>query len=211
MCIVPEGTPHAGGCLEDFYAGVCLRALSRMGATCPEGTPHAGGHRTPLLRRVRSLALVHVSASVFSLWFGLLATRQRPAAHDTESDDDDFRDAAGGAGSAAKKSPAFAQVPPKPGAKRRGKENHNAHDSDDDFKAAPSKKGKKEAAKAPGQRGIGSFFAKGAAKPAGGPAEKDGTMATAGRGASEAKQDLVLSDKGVIPHYIASQLKAHQV
>ena len=144
----------------------------------------------------------------------LSATRQRPAAHDTESDDDDFRDAAGTAGSAAKKPPAFAQVPPKSGAKRRGKEKHHAHDSDDDFKAAPSKKGKKEAAKAPGQRGIGSFFAKGAAKPTGrgsGPAENDRTVATAGGGTSEAKEDLVLSDKGVIPHYIASQLKAHQV
>jgi hypothetical protein len=145
-------------------------------------------------------------------WLG--TTRQRRAAHDTESDDDDFRDAAGGAGSAAKRPPGLAQAPPKTGAKRCGKENHHAHDSDDDFKAAPSKKGKKEAAKAPGQLGIGSFFAKGAAKPAGGPAVKDGTVASAGGGekkGEEAKQDLVLSDKGVIPHYIASQLKAHQV
>jgi hypothetical protein len=120
-------------------------------------------------------------------------------------------------GSAAKKAQIIVQNPPMTGAKRCGREKHHAHDSDDDFKAAPSKKGKKEAAKAPGQRGIGSFFAKGAAKPAGGqapagcPAEKVGTVATAGGGASEAKQDLVLSDKGVIPHYIASQLKAHQV
>jgi hypothetical protein len=39
-------------------------------------------------------------------------------------------------------------------------------------------------------------------------------VASAGGGekkGEEAKQDLVLSDKGVIPHYIASQLKAHQV
>jgi len=60
------------------------------------------------------------------------------SAHDTESDDDDFRDAAVSAGSAAKKPPALAQVPPKRGAKRRSKEKHDTHGSDDGLRLRPA-------------------------------------------------------------------------
>jgi len=155
-----------------------------------------------------------------------VARQQRPAAsHDTESDDDadDFQ-APGGVLRAAVKAPAAgAGLLPglKSGTKRQGKENRNGpggdSDDDSDFKA-PAKKarGKKEAAKGQ-QRGISSFFSKGGAGAAPSAAAKarvpisneDGSGGAGG--ASKAKQDLQLSDKGVIPHYIASQLQAHQV
>ena len=155
-----------------------------------------------------------------------VARQQRPAAsHDTESDDDadDFQ-APGGVLRAAVKAPAAgAGLLPglKSGTKRQGKENRNGpggdSDDDSDFKA-PAKKarGKKEAAKGQ-QRGISSFFSKGSAGAAPSAAAKarvpisneDGSGGAGG--ASQAKQGLQLSDKGVIPHYIASQLQAHQV
>ena len=57
-----RSTPHAGACLEAFVAGVCVSARSRMVAMCAEGTMPLPASNSSLL-----------SASVFSLCFGLLA------------------------------------------------------------------------------------------------------------------------------------------
>ncbi len=171
--------------------------------------------------RTRSMSL-RASSHDPCGWLGV--TWQRSAAsNDTESDDDanDFQ-APGGASRAAMKAPAGAGLPPGPksGVKRRGKENligtAQGGDSDDDsdFKA-PAKKarGKKEASKGQ-QRGISSFFSRTAAPSAAAkgcvPARNEGRSGGA-VGSSKANEDLQLGHKGVIPHYIASQLQAHQV
>ena len=84
-------------------------------------------------------------------------------------------------------------------------------DSDGDFKV-PTKKSRKTCAKGKGQMGIGSFFSKESA-PSEKPADHRGWSSHVAleRHMHPSEGGITLSEGGSIPHFIASQLKAHQV